>query len=237
MSVLALLVLTLHKYCSELSSRENGERLLRKTLPLTCEMNSKRSTNDLSFHSDQSETGELLSRAIQDVERVRFLTGRATLRILEAVLLLIITLVIMLVMDYKQALLILVTIPILVFQAIRFGVRFRPLSLKVQKQLAVLTTAVEQNLRGNRVVKAYAQEEAEISRFEKENEHWFNLSNRSARMQAVNVPLLFLIANLGTVAIVLYGGNQVIDGSLTIGEVVAFISYLGQLIDPSAAWE
>ncbi|HZW04562.1 MAG TPA: ABC transporter ATP-binding protein, partial [Anaerolineaceae bacterium] len=184
-----------------------------------------------SFH-DQSETGELLSRAVQDVERVRFLTGRATIRILDGVLTLIVTLVVMFIMNYRLALIVSLTMPFLVFQALHFGRRFRPLSLQVQKQLAVLTTAVEQNLRGSKVVKAYAQERAEIERFEGENDRWFTLSLRSATMQAVNVPLLFLLANAGTVAIVYYGGTQVIQGALTIGEVIAFITYLGQLVEP-----
>ena len=184
-----------------------------------------------SFH-DQSETGELLSRAVQDVERIRFLTGRATVRIMDGVLLLIVTSIILIVMDWKLGLLVLATMPVLVYRALHFGVRFRPLSLLVQKQLARLTTTVEQNLRGMREVKAYVQEDAEIARFDCENDRWFDLSAKSAQMQAVNLPLLFLIANLGTVAIILYGGSQVIAGQLTIGEIIAFITYLGQLIEP-----
>ena len=116
-----------------------------------------------SFH-DQSETGELLSRAVQDVERVRFLTGRASMRIIDGVLMLFFTMVVMLIMDYRLALLILVTMPLLVFQALRFGIRFRPLSLQVQKQLAVLTTNVEQNLRGPGGESLCARD-AEVSRF------------------------------------------------------------------------
>ena len=184
-----------------------------------------------SFH-DQSETGELLSRAVQDVERIRFLTGRATIRILDGALLLIVTAVVMLVMDWKLGLLVLLTMPVLVYRALHFGSRFRPLSLLLQKQLAGLTTAVEQNLRGMREVKAYVQEDAEFERFDCANDRWFELSVRSAQMQAVNLPLLFLIANMGTVAIILYGGSQVINGQLTIGQIIAFITYLGQLIEP-----
>lgn len=184
-----------------------------------------------SFH-DQSETGELLSRAVQDVERIRFLTGRATIRIMDGILLLVTTAVVLLVMDWKLGLLVLATMPVLVYRALHFGSRFRPLSLLVQKQLARLTTTVEQNLRGMREVKAYVQENAEIERFDTENDRWFDLSVKSAQMQAVNLPLLFLIANLGTVAIILYGGSQVIAGQLTIGEIIAFITYLGQLIEP-----
>lgn len=184
-----------------------------------------------SFH-DQSETGELLSRAVQDVERIRFLTGRATIRIMDGALLLIVTAVVMLVMDWKLGLLVLVTMPVLVYRALHFGSHFRPLSLLLQKQLAGLTTAVEQNLRGMREVKAYVQEDAEFERFNSANDRWFELSARSAQLQAVNLPLLFLIANMGTVAIILYGGSQVINGQLTIGQIIAFITYLGQLIEP-----
>jgi len=231
-SVLALLGLTLLKgvlnYFQGLFTETASQNV---AFDLRNELQKKLTQLSFSFH-DQSETGELLSRAVQDVERVRFLTGRATLRIVEAVLLLIITAVILLTMDFKLALLILVTMPLLVYQAIHFGARFRPLSMQVQKQLAVLTTTVEQNLRGSRVVKAYAQEDTEINRFDQENKKWFDLSNQSAKMQAFNIPLLFLIANLGMVAIILYGGSQVINGSLTIGTIVAFISYVGQLVDP-----
>jgi ABC-type multidrug transport system fused ATPase/permease subunit len=184
-----------------------------------------------AFH-DQSEAGDLLSRAIQDVERIRFLTGRATFRVVEGLFLLVITAGVMIWMNPKLGLLAIVAMPLLAFQSIRFGRAFRPLSAKIQKQLAVLTTRVEQNLRGARVVKTFAQEEAEIERFEVENQHWFDLSAYSARLQSVGVPLLNLIANLGSVAILLYGGMLVINSHLTLGELVAFTTYMAQLVSP-----
>ena len=93
------------------------------------------------------------------------------------------------------------TMPLLAYWAMRFGRTFRPVSLAVQQQLAVLTTYLEQNLRGARVVKAFAQEPAEMARFDVENDRWFDLSARAARMQALNMPFLDLVANLGTVFI------------------------------------
>lgn len=184
-----------------------------------------------SFH-DTSETGELLSRAIQDVERLRFLTGRATIRIADGILTIVVTMIILLVMDYRLGLLVLISIPILVHRAYYFGSRFRPLSLKIQKQLARLTTAVEQNLRGSRVVKAYAQEPAEIEMFEVENDQWFKLTVQSARLRAINLPLIFLISNISMVAIYLFGGYLVINEQITFGVLLAFITYLGQLVEP-----
>lgn len=193
----------------------------------------QRKLTQLSFsYHDRVETGELLSRAIQDVERIRFLTGRATLRIIEAALMLVGTAGILLWMNASLAWLVILTMPFLVQRALAFGQRYRPLSQKIQEQLAQLTMRVEQAIRGSQVVKAFAQEEAEIERFEEANQSWFDLSAYAGRLQAVNIPMLFLIANIGSVFIVWYGGRQVIQGSLTLGELVAFIAYLGQLVDP-----
>jgi ATP-binding cassette subfamily B protein len=231
-SVLGLLSLTLVKgfltYLQGIWSETASQNV---AFDLRNELQEKLTLLSFSFH-DKTETGELLSRTVQDVERIRFLTGRATLRILEGVLMLGATTLILLAMNPQLALLVLAIMPVLVYQALNFGRKFRPLSLKVQKQLAVLTSFVEQNLRGSQVVKAYAQEEAEIARFDKENNQWFDLSAEAARQQAINIPLLFLIANAGIVIILWFGGAQVVRGEFTLGELVAFITYLGQLIEP-----
>jgi ATP-binding cassette, subfamily B, multidrug efflux pump len=184
-----------------------------------------------SYH-DRAETGQLLSRALQDVERIRFLTGRAFLRVIEGSVLLLGTFVVLLAMKPVLAVLALGTMPLLAYRALAFGRRSRPLSLAIQQQLAVLTTRLEQNLRGARVVKAFAQEQAEVARFDRDNARWFNLNARFARLQAVNMPLLDLIANVGAVLIIWYGGLLAIRGTLSIGELVAFSTYLGQLIVP-----
>ena len=187
----------------------------------------------LSFaYHDRAETGQLLSRAIQDVERIRFLTGRATLRLVEGGTLLVGTLLVLVWMNPALGLLAMATMPILVYVAFRLGRRYRPLSLEIQRQLAVLTTRLEQNLRGARVVKAFAQEDAEIERFEQENKQWFRLSAEAVRLRAFNIPLMNLIASIGTVFVVWYGGSLVIRGQLTLGELVAFWTYLGQLVQP-----
>ena len=184
-----------------------------------------------SYH-DQTEAGQLLSRALQDVERMRFLTGRATFHILNSVILLLGTTLILFWMNPLLALLAVGTMPFLTHRAFSFGKRYRPLSVEIQNQLGVLTSRLEQNLRGARTVKAFAQEQAEIDRFNGENESWFDMAQQAARLQAVNMPLLQLIADLGTVAIIWYGGRLVIEQGLTLGELVAFTTYLAQLTQP-----
>ncbi|MBN1219084.1 MAG: ABC transporter ATP-binding protein [Anaerolineae bacterium] len=184
-----------------------------------------------SYH-DQAKTGQLLSRALQDVERIRFLTGRATLRIVDGSVLFLATTVVLFWMNPALALLALGSIPLLAHRGLYFGRRFRPLSVEIQNQLGVLTARLEQNLRGMRVVKAFAQEEAEIERFDRDNRHWFDLSAQAVRLQALNIPAMDLIANIGVVFIIWYGGLLVIRNQLTLGELVAFSTYLAQLAMP-----
>lgn len=188
---------------------------------------------ELSFsYHDRTKSGQLLSRAMQDVERIRMLTGRSILGLANGVVLLIGTATALFIMNPTLALLAMLTMPIMAHRAMKFGARYRPLSMEIQQQLAVLTTRLEQNLRGARIVKAFAQEDAEIDRFETENQKWFGLAAATARLTALNIPLLDLIANLATVIIIWLGGLFVIRGELTLGELVAFITYLAQLTSP-----
>ena len=178
---------------------------------------------DLSFsYHDRTEAGQLLSRAIQDVERIRFLTGRATWRLIDGTVLLIGTAVLMVLMSPSLAALVLLIAPLLLYRGLVYAGRARPLSVMIQEELGNVTTKLEQNLRGTRVVKAFAQAPAEIQRFDRANESWFQLSAQNSRVDAVNGPLMDLIVNAGSVFILLYGGWQVINNNMTLGELVAF---------------
>ena len=91
---------------------------------------------------------------------------------------------------------------------------------------------LEQNLRGAKIVKAFAQEDAEIERFEAENSKWFRLAQQQVKVTTQHIPLLDFLASLSTVAIIWLGGRLVIEKNLTLGELVAFTTYIGQLISP-----
>ncbi|MCY3659607.1 MAG: ABC transporter ATP-binding protein [Caldilineaceae bacterium] len=183
------------------------------------------------FH-DRSTAGDLLSRAAQDVERLRFLTGRALLGIVNALFLMIATAAVLFAMDPLLAILAMLVIPPLTWQAWTFAKAYRPLSMEIQKQLGVLTTVLEQNLRGIRVVKAFAQEKAQVGAYNTANSVWFEHSADAARMRSVRIPLLDLLAGLGSVVVVYFGGRAVINQSLSLGELLAFMTYLAQLIMP-----
>ena len=184
-----------------------------------------------AFH-DTAETGQLLSRAVQDVDRVRFLTGRASFRLLDSAVFALGTLATLLAMNPRLAFAAMGTLPLLVLAALRFGSRQRSLSRSIQEQLGVLTSRIEQALRGIRIVRAFAQEAAETARFERENGRWRKLSDSLALNGAVFAPLMILVANLGVVFTVWYGGRLAMGGALSLGELVAFSAYLGQLVGP-----
>jgi ABC-type multidrug transport system fused ATPase/permease subunit len=184
-----------------------------------------------SYH-DQAETGQLLTRAISDVDRVRFLTGRAFLRLIEVIVLIVGISISMLLMNLRLALLTLTIVPFLIYVALWFGKRYRPLARAAQEQLDDLTTRLEQNLRGARVVKAFAQEQAEIGRFDEQNTRLFQANVVASRTRATGLPLMRLLASAGTIFILLYGGQLVIGEQLTIGELVAFTTYVSQLLAP-----
>ena len=189
--------------------------------------------SSLSFaYHDRAQTGQLLARSISDVERIRFLTGRAFVRLFQHSTLMLLTFIALLLMNVQLALLSMLLIPLLAYIAYRLGSIYRPLSLDLQHQLAEMTTVLEQNLRGAKIVKAFAQEDAEIERFEAENSKWFRLAQQQVKVTTQHIPLLDFLASLSTVAIIWLGGRLVIENHLTLGELVAFTTYIGQLISP-----
>ena len=185
-----------------------------------------------SYH-DRAETGQLLTRAISDVDRVRFLTGRALVSLSQLLVLILGIAVSMMIMNLRLALLTLATVPFMAYAALDFGRRYRPLWRTIQQQLASLTSRLEQNLRGARIVAAFAQERVEIHRLNDENDGLLGLRLRAGRLRALFLPLLSLISSAGLVAVILYGGHQVIRGHLTIGGLVAFTAYVTQLVSPT----
>ncbi|MCY4070939.1 MAG: ABC transporter ATP-binding protein [Chloroflexi bacterium] len=191
----------------------------------------KLSSLSFSYH-DQAQTGQLLARSISDVERIRFLTGRGILRLIQHSGLMLFTFVALLLMNVQLAILSMILMPLLFYIAYRFGRIYRPLSLDLQHQLAEMTTVLEQNLRGAKIVKAFAQEDAEIERFDRQNNKWFALAQKQVIVSAQHIPLLDFVASLSTVIIIWLGGRLVIENALTLGELVAFTTYLGQLIAP-----
>ncbi len=231
-SVLLLLLLSLLRgyftYLSGVSSERVSQAVAFRFRNQLCWRLSQ-----LSFHfHDSSKAGDLLARATQDVERLRFLCGRASLGLVNALVLMVATAFALYVMNPRLALFAMAILPLLLYQAWSFAREYRPLSQHIQEKLGELTTLLEQSLRGIKVVQAFAQERLQVESFNRANQEWFDLSAQAARLRSIKIPLLDLTSAAGTVVVIYVGGLDVINHTITLGELLAFTTYLAQLIMP-----
>jgi ATP-binding cassette, subfamily B, multidrug efflux pump len=195
------------------------------------ELYQKLQSLSFSYH-DQTQTGQLLSRATSDVERLQRITGRGIIALMQALVLLIGTTIILVRMQPFLAVLSLACMPIVVLFMKQYVDRMHPLWHERQDRMAELISRLEQNLQGVSVVRGFAQEDAEIERFEDENRNIFEIAMALTRAQSFRMPFIILLASVSTVLILWLGGRMVVLGQLTLGELVAFNSYLLQLINP-----
>ena len=178
-----------------------------------------------SFH-DESRTGELMSRTTSDVDRVRFLAGMGLMNSIRITLMISGVVSLLMITNWSLALFSLASLPILIYVALAFSNRIRPLFVKVQQSWGAVNTVLQENLMGVRVVRAFAREDDEIGKFEPVNQELTDSGVGVVRMFALRQPLFEGIAAMGMAAVLWYGGVQVLDGHLTIGELVAFNAYL-----------
>jgi ATP-binding cassette subfamily B protein len=186
---------------------------------------------ELGFFDGQ-QTGQLMSRATVDLQAVRFFLGYGLVFILQSALTILLAGVAMFAVQPGLAAVSLIPVPIVVFVSARYGRRSRPALQELQQRIAELTADVEENIGGVRVVKAFAREDRQLERFRGRVGRVWDQAMVSTRMQAFYNPFIGFLPQLGLATILFYGGRQVIDGRLTIGEFSAFYAYLLMLLSP-----
>ncbi len=187
----------------------------------------------LSFsYYDRVQTGQLVTRITNDVEQVRAFVGAGVVQLAAAIIMLFGTTVVLLVLNWRLALVALAAILPIGFLLARFVQRVGPLFGQVQQVLGRLNTVLQEDLSGGRVIRAFAREAYEIERYDRVNRELLDKNVQAMRAIANNFPFVFLFANLGTFAVVWYGGLEVLGGQLSIGELIAFQTYLAFLLFP-----
>lgn len=186
---------------------------------------------ELSFF-DRQQTGQLMSRATVDLQSVRFFLGYGLIFIAQSMATILLAAVMMFILQPSLALISLAPVPFVVLIANRYGHRSRPAMQEAQQRIAELTADVEENVSGVRVVKAFAQEKRQLSRFRHSVQRVFDQQVYATRIQAFYNPMISFLPNLGLAAILLFGGHEVIDGTLSLGVFTAFYAYLLMLISP-----
>ena len=187
----------------------------------------------LSFgYHDRAQTGQLITRVTSDVDQVRDFLGGGLVQAVSAVVMLTGAMVLLLRMNVSLALLSFAVIPATVAVLALFVRRLGPMFKANQQKLAALNTVLQENVAGARVVRAFARETFETERYDVANRDLLAQGLKVRRTVANAFPLLFSLGSIGVGLVTWVGATQIIDGTLTVGELVAFTGYLFLLLQP-----
>ena len=181
---------------------------------------------------DHQQTGQLMSRATVDLAAVRFFLGYGLVFILQSILTIALAGAVMLVINPELGLIALAPVPFVVVISYRYGRRARPAIQETQQRIAELTADAEENISGVRVVKAFAREDRQLTRFRDTVGRVFNQAMVATRLEATYNPVIGFLPQLGLAAVLLIGGESVIHAHLTLGQFTAFYLYVNMLITP-----
>jgi len=184
-----------------------------------------------SFY-DRNQTGQLMVRATDDVERVRTFVAQGLVLAAQSFLLLIGALIVLAFTNWQLTLVIVPLLPLALAIFFIFGRISQPLFLEVQNRLSRLNTILQENIAGIKVVKAFARESYEEERFDRAATALMEQQIRVNRIFAFLFPMIFLISQLGQVAILYFGGQQILNGTLALGEYQKFSLYLVYVFFP-----
>jgi ATP-binding cassette subfamily B protein len=187
----------------------------------------------LSFsYYDEAHTGQLMSRVTADVETLRRFISRGILGLTENLLVVVSVVVILVRYHPGLAIASLSMLPALIWAVVQFGRRVRPAYREIQAQVASMTAVLQENITGTRVVRAFAREPEEEAKFAVENRAYHEKQITAVRLSAFYTQLMEFLSNFGIAVVLLYGGRLVVAGALTIGTLVAFTTYLTQVMAP-----
>ncbi|HEV7237846.1 MAG TPA: ABC transporter ATP-binding protein [Thermoanaerobaculia bacterium] len=188
----------------------------------------------LGFYQEQ-RTGDLMSRATNDLGSVRMLIGPATMHSLSSLLVVTGSFIMMVRIDARMALLALTAVPIVAGLVKTFGQRIHNRTKAVQDYFGEISARVQENLSGVRVVRAFTREDAEIETFKRMNHEYVERNRSLVRLTATFYPLLHMLIGLMFVFVFFLGSRKMIAGTMTLGAFVAFQFYLGRMIWPLIA--
>jgi ATP-binding cassette, subfamily B, multidrug efflux pump len=199
--------------------------------------------NDLFEHLEKlpmafyqkNKTGELMSRVTNDLSNVRMLFGPGIMYTANTIIVATFAVLLMLHINWKLTLLALLPLPAVSLSVRHFGKRIHDLTEESQSKLADLSARVQESMAGIRVVKAFVQEDYEIDEFKKMNQSLVGKNRELIRVQSVFYPTMELMIGLAVVMVLWFGGREVVQGAISLGDFVAFTVYLARLTWPMIA--
>ena len=184
----------------------------------------------------ENRTGDLMSRATNDLSAVRMMVGPAVMYLANTLITAVVSLSLMFSLDVWLTIIVLLPLPIVSITVRMFGTAIHKTFEEVQEKLSDMSAVVQESLTGVRVVRAYRQEEAEIARFRDSNTDYLRHNRRLSRLQGAFFPTMSLFLGISALLALWLGSRDVTSGRLTVGELVAFNAYLAQLAWPMIAF-
>lgn len=185
----------------------------------------------LSFH-DQKRTGDLISRVTDDIDNIQSFIMNGLLGVLINVMTLVGMIAVMFYLNWQFTFIALSVVPVLFTMVFIYTRRIKKASREVRKKEGEITSVVEEVLSSIRVVKAFAREEFEVERLERESLEAVEISLRARTLKAKLTPLVGMVVAVGTGLVLWFGARLVMAGALTAGSLVVFILYLGKMYKP-----
>jgi ATP-binding cassette subfamily B multidrug efflux pump len=188
---------------------------------------------NLSFsYHDRAQTSQLLTRITSDVEQIRLFLGTSLVQVVSSIVTLLATSVILILMNWRLALISLALVPLAALILANFLIKNQKIFGLAQERLGDLNGVLQENISGVRIVKAFVRESLEMSRYQAINRDLIHVNMRTISAIRNTFPFVFFLSNLITIAVVGYAGIEVINKRSTIGELVAFNTYLLFILQP-----
>lgn len=185
----------------------------------------------MSFY-DKHKTGTIMSYVTNDVSALQSAMVENVVEMITETVILVASIVMMLYLDWKLFLVTFCTFPIVLWFIDNFGKRIRKSGSRIQEVTADITSVLQEVASSPRVIKSFVREDYEIDRFDKENINNFRANMKYAQLSSTLTPTIEFVAAVGVSIILWYGGNSVINGSITAGSLVAFLTYAVNISNP-----
>ena len=185
----------------------------------------------LDFY-DKNKTGTIMSYVTNDVNALQSAMVENVVEMVTESVILIASIVMMIYLDWRLFLVTFSTFPVVLLFIDQFGKRIRKSGSRIQEATADITSVLQETVSSARVIKSFVREEYEINRFDKENMNNFRANMKYAQLSATLTPTIEFVAAVGVTIILWYGGNSVIDGTITAGSLVAFLTYAVNISNP-----
>ncbi len=182
-----------------------------------------------------NSTGNIMAHATNDINAVRMFLGPAVMYSADTFIRLVIVLTIMMLLNIELTIYVLLPLPLLSFVVFKLGKKIHHRFSIIQEKFSELTTIVQENYSVIRVIKSYVREDSEEEKYAQNSEDYLNKKMSLVRVQSLIMPILILITGLSIIIVIWLGGIKIIDGEMNLGEMTAFIVYLGILIWPMIA--